>query len=213
MVEMTSLHYIDDLTGMPRVKEIYRLLGGNEADASEKLREMVEQAMLAGHHLAKPRAVYGLFDRVENDAFLLNGEGRVVLAICTIGSALEEEVRELMRKNQLGFATALDAVGSEMVESLADALETRICKEAATQDLFPHPRFSPGYGDWSLAAGQKTIFSLLPAHRVGVSLSDTFLMSPLKSISFAMRLSSSAEPVPRVPKCALCNEETCPYRR
>lgn len=210
---MTSLHNIDDLSIVPRVNEIYRLLGGDEDDASEKLREMVEQAMLAGHHLAKPRAVYGFFERIESDAFLRNDEGPVVLAICTIGSALEEEARELTRKSQLGFATALDAIGSEMVESLADALETRICKEAATQGLFSLPRFSPGYGDWSLTSGQKTIFSLLPAHRVGVSLSDAFLMNPLKSISFAMRLSASAPPEPRVPKCALCDEESCPYRR
>ncbi|MFH1011584.1 MAG: vitamin B12 dependent-methionine synthase activation domain-containing protein, partial [bacterium] len=169
--------------------------------------------MLAGHHLAKPRAVYGFFERIENDAFLYNDESPVVLAICTIGSALEEEVRELTRKNQLASATALDAVGSEMVESLAEALETRICKEAAMQSLSSHPRFSPGYGDWSLASGQNTIFSLLPSHRVGVSLSDTFLMNPLKSISFAMRLSTSAPTEPRVPKCALCGEESCPYRR
>jgi len=208
-----SLHYIDDLAVVPRIGEIYRLLGGREDDASEKMREMVERAMLAGHHLAKPRALYSFFERIENDPFLVNAEGPIVIAICTIGSALEEEVRELTRKNQLAFATALDAVGSEMVESLAHILETQICQEAAMQNLSSLPRFSPGYGDWSLAAGQKTIFSLLPAHRVGVSLGDTFLMNPLKSISFAMKLSTSNSGELQMPKCALCDKQDCYYRR
>jgi len=208
-----SLHYIDDLSVVPRIQEVYRLLGGREDDVSEKMRDMVEHAMLAGHHLARPRALFGFFERIENEPFLRNDEGPIILGICTIGSALEEEVRELTRKNQLALATAVDAVGSEMVESLADALETHICKEAAMQGLSSRPRFSPGYGDWPLDSGQKTIFSLLPAHRVGMSLSDTFLMNPLKSISFAMKLSTSAPTEPRAPKCALCDEGTCPYRR
>jgi hypothetical protein len=210
---MSSYHHIDDLSIVPRIHEIYRMLGGHEKDASENLQEMVERAMLAGHHLAKPRAVYDFFEKIENDAFLVNAEGPVVLGICTIGPALEEEVRELTRKDQLAFATALDAVGSEMVESLAEMLETLICKEAAALGLSSYPRFSPGYGDWALASGQKTIFSLLPSHRVGVSLSETFLMSPLKSISFAMKLSTSAPSEPRLPKCALCDKDKCYYRR
>jgi hypothetical protein len=213
MARMISLHYIDDLSIVPRIHEVYRLLGGREDSASEKMRDMVEQAMLAGHHLATPRALFGFFEQIEDEPFLRNEEGPVVLGICTIGPALEDEVRELTRKNQLALATALDAVSSEMVESLADALETHICKEAAMQGLSSRPRFSPGYGDWPLASGQKTIFSLLPGHRVGVSLSDTSLMNPLKSISFAMKLSTSASIEPRAPKCALCDEETCPYRR
>lgn len=81
------------------------------------------------------------------------------------------------------------------------------------QGLSSHARFSPGYGEWTLASGQKTIFSFLPAHPVGVSLSDTFLMNPLKSISFAVKLSTSNAGELQMPKCTLCDKNDCLFRR
>ena len=44
-------------------------------------------------------------------------------------------------------------------------------------------RYSPGYGDFPLAA-QSTVLALLDAPRtVGVALTDTLLMVPSKSVS------------------------------
>ena len=49
--------------------------------------------------------------------------------------------------------------------------------------MFFKPRFSPGYGDLSLEV-QKEIFSLLDCPRkIGVSLGDSLLMTPSKSVT------------------------------
>lgn len=209
----TSLIYVDDLHVAPRLEEVYRLLGGRREDASARLQPLVERALALGRELAKPRAVYGLFDRVENDAALKNDLGPVVLCICTIGPALEEKVRHLMRESQPALATALDAVGSETVENLAEELEARISDEASKTEHVASRRFSPGYGDWPLDSAQETIFSLLPADRIGVRLNPTFLMAPLKSISFAMKLSACPWWEPSASKCSACDKENCRYRR
>lgn len=203
----------DDLSAVPRVSEIYRLLGGREEDASERMQAMVDEAMLIGHNLSEPRALYGFFNRIEDDTFLINDDGPIVLGICTIGAALEEEVRKLTRESRFALATTLDAVASETVEALAEALDARICEQAADENLAALPRFSPGYGDWPLERGQKTIFSYLPAEKIGVQLSPTSLMNPLKSISFAMKLSTSAKERPQILKCGGCDKENCLYRR
>ncbi len=209
----TSPVYVDDLLIAPRLEEVYRLLGGKPDDAPARLQQLLEQALSMGRELAKPRALYGLFDHIESDPVLTNDLGPIVLGICTIGSALEEKVRELTTENQLALATALDAVGSETVENLAEQLEARICKEFTTEEQVAGARFSPGYGNWPLASGQQTIFSRLPAERIGVTLSATSLMSPLKSISFAMKLSTCPVSEPSASKCSLCDKEDCRYRR
>ncbi len=208
-----SIFYMDDLSVVPRIGEIYRLLGGREEDAPERLRDMVDEALLMGHNLSKPRAVYGIFDSDFEEAALKNDLGPIVLSICTIGSSLEEKVRELSDKGQFALATALDAVGSETVESLANAVDARICEKAAEEGLAAWPRFSPGYGNWALKSGQKIIFSHLFAERVGVKLSPTFLMNPLKSISFAVKLTASPPGEPQASRCNLCEKQDCSFRR
>jgi hypothetical protein len=209
----TSPVYLDDLLVAPRLEEVYRLLGGTPDDAPARLQPLVEEALTLGRELAKPHAVYALFHCVESDPALKNDLGPIVLGICTIGSALEEKVRELTAENQLALATTLDAVGSETVENLAEQLEARICREFTSEEQVAGARFSPGYGNWPLASGQRTVFSLLPGERIGVTLSTTSLMRPLKSISFAMKLSASPSGEPSPSKCSLCDKQDCPYRR
>jgi len=209
----TSPVYVDDLLIAPRLEEVYRLLGGKPDDAPARLQPLIEEAMALGRELATPRALYGLFDHIESDPVLKNDLGPIVLSICTIGSALEEKVRELTAENRLALATALDAVGSETVENLAEQLEARICREFTTDEQVAGARFSPGYGNWPLASGQRTIFSRLPAECIGVTLSATSLMSPLKSISFAVKLSASSSGESSTSKCSLCDKQDCRYRR
>ena len=209
----TTLFHSDDFSVVPRIGEIYRLLGGYEEDASERLRDMVDEALLMGYNLVKSRAVYGIFESDFGESALRNNLGPIALGICTIGSALEEEVRELSDKGQFALATALDAVGSETVENLANAVDARICEKAAEEGLAAWPRFSPGYGDWTLESGQKIIFSNLSAENIGVELSSTFLMNPLKSISFAMKLAASSPEELQTSRCNLCDKQDCSIRR
>ena len=77
----------------------------------------------------------------------------------------------------------LQGLGAERVESLCDAFDEEVkavCKEHGKETRF---RYSPGYGDWPLEV-QRRLFELLDAPRkVGVSLTDSLLMVPSKSVS------------------------------
>ena len=71
-----------------------------------------------------------------------------------------------------------DAVASALAESVCDEAE-RIIKG----NLECKPRFSPGYGDFSLSV-QKDVLLLVNAEKlIGITLTDTNLMIPQKSIT------------------------------
>ena len=74
----------------------------------------------------------------------------------------------------------MQALGAERIEALCDAFCDSLISE---KGVLLRPRFSPGYGDLPLEV-QKDIFSLLECHkRIGVSLNESLLMSPSKSVT------------------------------
>lgn len=107
---------------------------------------------------------------------------RVVVFAATVGLSLD---RLLSRYGRLSPATALllDAIGTERVEGLCDAVCRELETEAAAQGRAITSRFSPGYGDLPLAL-QQDIFRVLQPHRyIGLTLNDSLLMSPSKSVT------------------------------
>lgn len=79
-------------------------------------------------------------------------------------------------------ALVAQAIGAALIEKLMDGTEAEIRAELAEGESL-RPRFSPGYGTFPLSA-QRELFALLDAPRaVGVSLTDTLLMVPSKSVS------------------------------
>ena len=70
-------------------------------------------------------------------------------------------------------------------------------------------RYSPGYGDLSLES-QKQVFALLnPPKYIGVTLNDSLLMSPSKSVTGIIGIGGCD----KKEDCANCNLENCEYRK
>ena len=104
---------------------------------------------------------------------------QVLLFASTIGVDFD---RLILRYSKISPAKAvfLQAIGSERAESLCDEFCSWAEKEL-NKEL--RPRFSAGYGDLPLEA-QKQIFACLDcAKNIGVTLNDSLLMSPSKSVT------------------------------
>ena len=102
------------------------------------------------------------------------------LVFCaTVGSHADRLISKYSRISP-SRAVMISALATERVECLCD----EFCKSYAEENLLSlSPRFSPGYGDLPLSF-QKELFSLLsPCCRIGVSLGDSLLMSPSKSVT------------------------------
>jgi hypothetical protein len=209
----------------PDSGELTRLLGrkgGGRGDALEdrtagKISGALSAALEESKRLISPRAVYviasgsglALFGPAGSDIF--NRLERVAFCVCTIGQALEEKVTELSKSGDLLAAVVLDAVGSASAEAVAQYANDRIDEEAATEGLKTSCRASPGYGDWDVG-GQKALFGLVPAGRIGVTLTEGCMMIPRKSVSFAVHIAAEPVRLRSENSCRNCHLDDCPYR-
>ena len=108
-------------------------------------------------------------------------------------------------------AVVLDAAGSVAAEAAAEYMDRAIQERAAAEGLRTSCRASPGYGDWDVRE-QKALFGLVPAGRIGVRLSESGMMIPRKSVSFAIHIDENPTRMRSENSCRNCDREDCPYR-
>ncbi len=112
---------------------------------------------------------------------------RVVLIAATIGPRVDA----LIRRSQLSdsvYAAVMQASGAMFIESFVDVINNKLKKKWKQKGYKCHPRFSPGYGDLELSV-QKEIFRILPCDKIGLTLMDTLIMAPEKSVTAFIGLS------------------------
>ena len=112
----------------------------------------------------------------------LRGCERFVMFAATVGAGMDR----LIRRYEVADAAKgvlLQGLGAERVESLADAFNKVVGEEAAKSGYKTHPRFSPGFGDLTVAV-QKDFLAVLDAgRRMGITLSESCLMAPSKTVT------------------------------
>lgn len=168
-------------------REILRYASCKEAD--ETLIALLESCLEEVRDKLTYKVCYGTFPvtiegafcdfgafqiRSESLAKNLAGCREAVLFAATVGVELD---RLIARYSRIAPSKALlfQAIGAERVEALCDAF----CQELGATK----PRFSPGYGDLPLAV-QSQLFAVLDCgRRIGLTLNDSLLMSPSKSVT------------------------------
>ncbi len=112
----------------------------------------------------------------------LSGCTKLILFAATIGLAPD---RLITRYGKLSPTKALcfQAIGAERIESLCDAFCDKIALNYASKGFAAKPRYSPGYGDFPLSMQREVFKALDCPRRIGVSLNDSLLMSPSKSVT------------------------------
>ena len=105
----------------------------------------------------------------------------IILFAATIGIELD---RLIAKYSVISPATALllQSLGNERIEALCDAFNEDMRKKKLSQGFNLRPRFSPGYGDLPIEY-QKTVFELLSPSRIGITLNDSYFMTPSKSVT------------------------------
>ncbi len=142
----------------------------------------------------------------ENLAGNLKGCESAVIFAATIGVGID---RLIARYGRLAPSKALmlQAIGADRIEALCDTFCSDIARE---YNMCTQPRFSPGYGDLPLTV-QKDIFNLLDCEkRIGLTLNDSLIMSPSKSVTAFMGLGGKKRQVKS--KCSVCNMKSCTFR-
>ena len=116
----------------------------------------------------------------------LEGCSRIIILAATVGIELDRLIAKYSRISP-AKALLLQGLGAERIEALAD----NFCGDLVAGGLVITPRFSAGYGDLSLEL-QRDIFRVLDCQRkIGLTLNESLLMSPTKSITAIIGIKES----------------------
>ncbi len=134
----------------------------------------------------------------------LEGCTSAILFAATIGIGADRLIAKYGRLKP-AKSVVIDALGSSAAESWCDAAEKRVTGGS------PHcSRFSPGYGDFALSHQIDFMRCLDMNRRLGITLSDSLLMTPTKSVTAVIGI--GAENKTCSGKCAFCGSKTCAFR-
>ncbi|MBQ6394718.1 MAG: hypothetical protein IJH87_00015 [Atopobiaceae bacterium] len=198
--------------------EVLRYLGyaGQTVDAS--LDERIDSLISRCEEVSEPSWTFRVFPiehaeegiRLTGTSLVLAGESiRTHLAesrfcavmAATAGLSNERELRRLSLLNGLD-GMVFDAAGSALAETAADACNASIIEYAHARGLFSTWRFSPGYGDLPLSLQPAIARVLELEKRLGISVTDSLMLIPAKSVTAFVGLSDTPQETER--SCATC---------
>ena len=205
------------------IKEILRYMGCRKADDS--ISGLVNECITELSDKLTYKVCYTEFsihpteDGVDLSFMQTNSRGlkmnlfgceKIVLFAATVGLEID---RLIARYGVISpvKSVAFQAIGAERIESLCDMFNDEVRSRAAAENLYTRPRFSAGYGDFELSA-QREIFKVLDCQRkIGLTLNDSLIMSPSKSVTAIIGISDK----PRencAERCSACSKTDCEYR-
>jgi hypothetical protein len=213
----------------PPLPEVGVVLGYPRDEVPEVVQAAIDQVSVHGEGLwsIEGGCVFVPEMRVDRSAHVLRARdvefqvGKIVggqlsrstalaVFLCTAGKGIEELSRGLMAGGDPFTGFVADTLGSLVVEAAMDRLQDALAEELGGRGLRITNRYSPGYCEWHVSDQQK-LFRLLPAGYCGVSLTDTSLMRPIKSVSGFIGMGPEVRRVPYT--CSLCGLQDCLYRR
>jgi hypothetical protein len=212
----------------PLPREVGRYFGGPKYKITPKVHDRISKATDAVAGLASPLVGYAVHPvaPLEKENKLLLPKGVALdfpaeitdlqtryLATCiaTLGPALDLACRELTDEGQFYQSMLMDAVGIAMLDRLGHTSRDLLNRQAQQMGLFAGCRFGPGLNGMSLE-GQALLFTLTDAQAMGVCLNESFIMEPVKSVSFFMTFSSDENRDHCRHKCRQCTMPDCQFR-
>ncbi len=142
----------------------------------------------------------------------LKGARAIVIFLVTIGEGIENAASSGTKGKEPLEGYLLDRIGSFAVESLAQAVEKKIRKDYLILRKSVSRRYSPGYCDWPIEE-QHIIAKILDFSKIGVSLNESCMMRPKKSISAIVAIADKGIFTESGSTCEICEKKDCSYRR
>jgi hypothetical protein len=141
------------------------------------------------------------------------GASELAVGVCTAGAAISRRVTEYQHSERRLRAMFLDDLGSWAVDQVRQQLCQTIETEAVARGWQASASLSPGESAWPVTQ-QSVLFSLLDTQPIGVVLTESLVMSPIKSLSLVIGIGPGPLGVQGASNCDFCTlRERCNYRR
>lgn len=195
--------------------------GVPEGDVSEIIESLLAEAsqichprlgfrVLKGELYGKNLRLAGL-DFIPDAIIAHKFKGCPLFAIIigSVGSEMDSWLESYRMGDDIMKAFVSDAIGSTIAETICSIGLEKLRNSMAEVGLKVTNSYSPGYCGWHVSE-QKMLFSLLPESFCGITLTDSSLMLPIKSVSAVVGVAQNAEMRPY--GCAICKKKDC-FRR
>lgn len=208
-------------------REILRYLGYKGQDADEMVAERVEACVRELEAAASLKSIYRVYpltllpdDEIDFTVFKAKSKNlgknlqdcdEVVLFAATLGTEVDVLLHRYTRL-EMSRAVIMQAAAAAMIEAYCDEVNTSLKEEFEARGLYLRPRFSPGYGDFPLECQRELTAALETAKRIGITLMDSLIMAPSKSVTAVIGVSKKRHRC-EVKGCEVCTKTDCAYRR
>ena len=196
-----------------RTLEAVRYLGYGKHAVDDQTLALIRDSFEDLERVAKRRIVYRIFELKVSDEEHLNIEGLEITSrnlaknmkgctqVVMLGATLGVEVDMLMKRyslTEMSRTVVLQACAAAMLEEYLNNWQ--------------RPRFSPGYGDFSILH-QKDILGMLDcAKKIGLTMTESSMLTPTKSVTAVIGLGRE-EVHCHEEGCESCSKKDCIYRR
>jgi hypothetical protein len=226
---------------MPVMRDIYLELGiedvlrregiGDQRNPRPKIMDLLKEIMreTESSKLLDPSLAYAFYpiDGFLTDRVKLKGgaaiQGTLIpmlfskadelgIAVCTIGSGLEEKSANYFKQGKELHGLLLDGIGSAAVDVLCQKVCQILGEEAVSHGYQASSPVNPGMPGLPIAE-QEHLFELIPANQIGVSLTSGYMIVPRKSTSLVIGAGTNMPQWTSESVCARCYlKETCRYK-
>jgi hypothetical protein len=197
-------------------------------DVKGQIKDDLKKALKILEQKAKPE---GLIEKISKKEFsrVFAGIGKndnetplqniypkadnLALYSITIGHEISKIIEDLFKKNDFLIGTLLDSAASIAAENAVEVFEKLFQKRIGNSPNNFVLSYSPGYCGWHISS-QGKLFEYLHPEQIGISLNDSYLMTPLKSVTGV--LVDAAKELHKFktdfPFCSACKHHSCVER-
>lgn len=210
-----------------RTKEAIRYLGYGRHAVDETTLAMISSSFKELDECVERRSVYRIFECIQDEENTIKiGKMNIIseslgrnLKGCpkaaVFGATLGVQADLLIKKysvTNMARAVVLQSCAAVILEEYCDDCQGKIGEAAEKEKLWMRPRFSPGYGDFDICHQKDILRMLDTAKTIGLTMTDSYMLTPTKSVTAVIGLSAVDEKCHRH-GCEVCQKEDCIYRR
>lgn len=209
-------------------KTILRLLGYKDSEPDEEVLESVKEEINRCIEYISPSIAIEKLNiiNVEEDRVVLeNGvvfEGEfisnklrkcthVIVGVTTLGKRMDEEVKSAFNSGDYLKGMIVDNIGTTALEFVNKTFWNDMVNEIKNTNIGITSRLSPGDTALNISEQEK-IFKCLDKAEIGVTLTETFMMLPLKSTSYVYGFGEGIGIARIGHVCSECSMKHCAYR-
>ncbi len=204
-----------------------KLMGGR---INPQLEQILDSKRAQCAQQIEPKAVYELFPikKVEgeevffstghvfkgpNISKILKGSEIALVFVFTLGHKIDALIRENTKSGDTLATIVMDALTTSMLTLLGEKFSEIAKSEGIQEDGWQATcTYSPGQYQWTIEE-QKEIFRMIDPDPIGVSLNDSYLMIPFKSVSGVYGFGPADNIDKTKVACELCPRENCIGRK